>query len=125
MQLQYVRLTGHHYVTHRGVAVDVEDDNVYQARAGVEIGKTIPRASGAVLYPYTRVSIIDQFSSGGDIKADTFNFNPNLTGANLEYGAGFIYQADNHRQGYITFTASTGEHYDQEWGVNAGFRYEF
>ncbi|MEJ0009488.1 MAG: autotransporter outer membrane beta-barrel domain-containing protein [Alphaproteobacteria bacterium] len=124
-QLQYVQLTGEDYTTQLGSDIHVATDNIYQGRVGLELGKIIPRDGGGMLYPYGRVSVVEQVSSGGDIHADTLNFNGSLDGASLEYGVGTIYQIDPVHQAYVALTASQGQRYDQRWGVNAGLRYEF
>lgn len=125
LQLQYLYLPAKTYVTRRRSEVAVETNNIFQARAGLELGKAIILEGKGILYPYVRTSVIEQFSNGGEISADTLSFTPNLDGTQLEYGAGLIYQVDNQLQGYIAVTRAHGDAYDTPRAANVGFRYEF
>ena len=125
VQVAHVHVFSENYTTQRQTSVKVKDTDIVQFRAGLEGGKNIKTPEGAIFYPYGRVSVINQQSWGGAIETDTLSWTPGLTGTNLEYGAGLIYQMDAQRQGYVTVVASQGNHYDMPWGVNVGFRYEF
>lgn len=125
VEVEDMYLIAKNYTTKRDVTVKVTGNNIVNARVGLEGGKNTVLSNGGIIYPYVRVSALDRFSSGGVIKAATLSFNPTLDGPGIEYGAGVIYQANDHCQGYIAFIASNNEHFRQPWGGNAGLRYEF
>jgi len=124
-QIHYVYLNADEHTTDRNTHVKLEGNSILQARAGLEGGKEMADASGGIWYPYGRISVIEQFSNGNKLTAETLSFTPELTGTSFEYGVGLIYQMDDRRQGYLAFTTGIGDHYDTPQAFNFGLRYEF
>jgi outer membrane autotransporter protein len=124
VQMQYVYMIGQDYVTKRSTNVRVEDDHIFQARMGIEAGKIIDDGDDSLWYPYGRISGVERFSFGGELRADDRSFDPNLDGPQLEYGIGAIRQMGNS-QAYMAVTSSTGKAYQMPWAINLGFRHEF
>jgi autotransporter-associated beta strand protein len=134
-QLSYLHVFGADYST-RGVsdlAVNQADADILQGRLGALFGQTIRLNNQGLLQPYAKAMLVGQTSRGGTVTASSGGaiqgadgrWRPNYDGLRAQFGAGIIWQLDDHNQLHLDYQAEFGDQLDQPWGLTAGYRYQF
>ncbi|MDR1145240.1 MAG: autotransporter outer membrane beta-barrel domain-containing protein, partial [Verrucomicrobiales bacterium] len=134
-QLSYVHIFGADYRT-RGVsdlAVSQADADILQGRLGALFGQTVRLSNQGILQPYAKAMLVGQTSRGGAVTASSAGaiqgadgrWRPNYDGLRAQFGAGLIWQLDDHNQLHLDYQAEFGDQFDQPWSVTAGYRYQF
>ncbi|MDR1146370.1 MAG: autotransporter-associated beta strand repeat-containing protein [Verrucomicrobiales bacterium] len=126
-QAGYAHVFGSDYATQGGNSIKVSqgDADILQVRFGSLFGKLIRLHGVSLLQPYVKVMGVEQFSSGGTVRADDGRWRPNYDGLRAQLGAGLIWQLDEQNQLHLDYEAEFGDKFDKPWGVNAGYRYQF
>jgi autotransporter-associated beta strand protein len=128
VQASYLRLFGQDYQTTDNLLdVSVGAADIIQVRAGTYLGRAIQLANASILQPYIKVAGVGQFSRGGavTISGDNSRWRPTLDGLRAELGAGLLWQLNAQHQLHLDYEAAFGDKFDQPWGLNAGYRYQF
>ncbi len=121
VQAAYTRLTNSDYTTDTGIHVSTGEQDFFQLRAGVVVGRKM-EFRGTKLQPYLKASVVETLSSGGRLNADGTDFHATLDGWRFEGGAGIMAQCGPRNQLYFDYTAAVGQKIEQPWGINLGFR---
>jgi outer membrane autotransporter protein len=125
VQISYLHLMNDNYSTDHGMAVNLNDSDVVQFYGGARLGRNIKLNQSGWLQPYVKVGVIEQISSGGQVKASGGEWRPTTDGARGVIGAGVVYQLDDSNQLHLDYEAAFGDKYDKPWGLNFGYRHQF
>ncbi|MGZ3633535.1 MAG: autotransporter family protein [Parachlamydiaceae bacterium] len=124
LQLSYLHLNGTSFDAHYFDA-NLCDSDVMQLREGLLMAYQIEACGYGEVEFYGRVSLVQQWSSGGRLVGGNLRYRPNLDGTYVDFNGGIAIQMQDQLQLHLNYEASIGKHYSKPWGLNANLRYEF
>lgn len=124
-QLSAVQIQGQHYTLDNDMDADGDRMRSLLGKAGATVGRNFGFADGAVAQPYVRVAIAHEFASNNEVKVNNNVFNNDLSGSRAEFGAGVAVAMSERWQMHVDLDYAKGEHIEQPYGVNLGWRYSF
>lgn len=92
-------------------------------KLGVTVGRDFVMDSGTVVQPYLRTAMAHEFAKNNKASVNGHEFNNDLSGSRMEFGAGVAVSLSENLQLHADFEHSKGKHVDQPWGANVGVRY--
>lgn len=124
-QLSAVQIQGQHYTLDNDMDADGDRMRSLLGKAGATVGRNFGFADGAVAQPYVRAAIAHEFASNNEVKVNNNVFNNDLSGSRAEFGAGVAVALSEKWQVHVDLDYAKGEHIEQPYGVNLGWRYSF
>jgi outer membrane autotransporter protein len=78
-----------------------------------------------VFEPFAVVSVVNEFLGGETITTDQTNFNPTLSGASVQAGAGLNAALSKCISIYMEYDYANGNRVRSPWAVDAGLRWQW
>ncbi|WP_087686588.1 autotransporter outer membrane beta-barrel domain-containing protein [Pandoraea sp. PE-S2R-1] len=125
IQASMVRIGGDNFSLDNGMQSSTSHTGSVEARIGAAFGKTIELSGGALLQPYLKLAVIQEFITSNQIMINGINFNNDTSGTRVEFGAGVAAQLRHNMQIYAEVETSAGHKISQPWGAQIGLRYAF
>lgn len=128
LKLSYLHNGGDNFDTNGASAIKVKktSTDIFQYGAGLNIGKTITTSvTNAFVQPYFSVTALKQDVSGGDIQSGNARIKSKLDGYQVQSNLGINWQINKNNGVFTEVNASTGDKYNNTFGIAAGYRYSF
>jgi outer membrane autotransporter protein len=124
-QLAAMQAGGNDYTLDNGMQVENATMSSLVARIGGTVGVKYELENGAVVQPYVKVAIAQEFADDNKVWVNGNQFNNDLSGLRGEIGFGVAAQLTDALQLHADFDYANGKNIEQKWGANIGLRYAF
>lgn len=125
VQASVLRVGGDDFTLTNGLSSSTGHTGSIEAKVGAALGKTLELANGAVIRPYVKMAVVQEFVTNNPITVNGIGFNNNLSGTRVEFGAGVSGQIKHNLQLYAEVETGLGKRLDQPFGVQGDLRYTF
>lgn len=124
-QLTALRIGSYDYQLDNGMRTNSDAYGSLQGRLGASFGFNKKLENEAILQPYVRVAIAQEFIDSNKLQINDIAFNNAFNGPRGEVGTGFVYQLNDTVQLHADIDYSGGKDVKRNWGGNFGVSYKF
>lgn len=82
-------------------------------------------SNGSILQPHIRAAVVHEFVKNNEVRVNDNKFNNDLSGSQLEIGAGGSWTLNDRWQLHAELDTSKGDNVTKDFGVNMGAHYSF
>ena len=125
LQLSWYWMKGTDFTTSNGMDIDQDDMYALTGRAGLVLGKKWDLDEGRYFQPYLKAGVNHEFLGDQTVTVNAVEFNDDLRGTRVYYGAGLDLQFAKNARLYAEFEREDGVKTSTPWSVSAGLRVEF
>lgn len=115
---------GARYSLSNGLLVDSGDYKSVTGEIGTHLGYDVS-LSQALLRPYLKLALQNQFATGNTIKVNHIDINNSVSGAAFKLGLGTEVNLQQNLGGYLSFDYNKGSNIERPWQINAGISYNW
>lgn len=115
---------GTRYSLSNGLLVDSSDYKSVTGEIGTHLGYDVS-LSQALLRPYLKLALQNQFATGNTIKVNHIDINNSVSGAAFKLGLGTEVNLQQNLGGYLSFDYNKGSNIERPWQINAGISYNW
>jgi outer membrane autotransporter protein len=124
-QLSAVVIQARDYDLDNGMQAEGDRTRSLLGKVGATVGRNITFGPGQVAQPYLRAALVHEFAKNNEVQVNNNVFNNDVSGSRVELGAGLAVTLTDKLQLHADLDYAKGEHIEQPYGVNVGFRYAF
>lgn len=127
LQLSYFWVKGGDFTASNGMSIEQDDMDSLTGRAGVVLGKKFSLDDEGTRYiqPYVKAGLNHEFLGDQEAHFNHVRMTSELEGTRGYYGAGVDWQATDTLRFYIQAEREHGEHFEREYNVSAGLKWQF
>ena len=127
LQLSYFWVKGGDFTASNGMSIEQDDMDSLTGRAGFVLGKKLSLDDEGTCYiqPYVKAGLNYEFLGDQEAHFNHVRMTSELEGTRGYYGAGVDWQATDTLCFYIQAEREHGEHFEREYNVSAGLKWQF
>ena len=120
-QLTYGAQNGGSVTATNGLTVDLDGYHSLQGRLGMRAGYEVKSGKNPVNV-YGKLSYVHEFDGKMDVALNGINVREDLSDSWWNYGIGVTAKVGDQHNVYLEVEKSSGDRFDQKWGITGGYR---
>ena len=120
-QITYGAQNGGSVTATNGLIVDLDGYHSLQGRLGMRAGYEVKSGKNPVNV-YGKLSYIHEFDGKMDVALNGINIREELSDSWWNYGIGVTAKVGDRHNVYLEVEKSSGDRFDQKWGITGGYR---
>ena len=120
-QITYGAQNGGSVTATNGLTVDLDGYHSLQGRLGMRAGYEVKSGKNPVNV-YGKLSYIHEFDGKMDVALNGINIREDLSDSWWNYGIGVTAKVGDRHNIYLEVEKSSGDRFDQKWGITGGYR---